>query len=92
MGNLMMSLAGTLEVVGHIVGWGLAIVLGALLAWELVAVRKRAKAEQNLKDGSSKRHTSNLSRLDAFPQAPEPAAKTNADVLSRITRSAVYRQ
>jgi len=43
----MTSLAGTLELVWHIEGWGLAIVLGTLLAWELVASRQRAKADQN---------------------------------------------
>jgi hypothetical protein len=92
MANAMISLAGTLEVVWHIVGWGLAVVPGTLLAWELVASRQRAKAEQNLQDWPSKSHTSNLSRLDAFHLAPEPAAKTNADILSRITRPAVHRQ
>jgi hypothetical protein len=34
----------------------LAIVLGTLLAWELVASRQRAKAEQNIQDWWSKLH------------------------------------
>jgi hypothetical protein len=54
--NAMTSLAGTLELVWHIEGWGLAIVLGTLLAWELVASRQRAKADQNFQDWSSKSH------------------------------------
>jgi len=52
----MTSLAGTLELVWHIEGWGLAIVLGALWAWELGASRQPAKADQNLQDWSSKSH------------------------------------
>jgi hypothetical protein len=56
----MTSLAGTLELVWHIEGWGLAIVLGALWAWELVASWQRAKADQNLQDWSSKSHKKEL--------------------------------
>ena len=98
MANTMLSLVGTLEVVWHIVGRGLAVVLGTLWAWELVASRKRAKALQNLQEVQdlqawpSKRPTSNLSRPGASSMAPEPAAKTNSDILSRITRPAVHRQ
>jgi hypothetical protein len=92
MADSTFSLAGTLEVVWHIVGWGLAIVLGALWAWELVASWQRAKAKQNLQDWSSKSHPSNRSRLDAFSLPPEPATKANSNILSRITRPAVHRQ
>ncbi len=92
MPNTMISLVGTLEVVWHIVGWGLAVVLGTLWAWELVASRQRAKATRNVQDWSSSSHTSNLSRPDASSLAPEPAAETNSDILSRITRPAVHRQ
>jgi hypothetical protein len=92
MADSMFSLAGTLEVVWHIVGWGLAIVVGALWAWVLVASRQRAKAMRNLQDCLSKSPTSNLSRPDASSQVAEPAAKTNSDILSRITTPAVHRQ
>ena len=88
----MTSLAGTLELVWHIEGWGLAIVLGTLLAWELVASRQRAKAMRNVQDWPLSSHTSNLSRPDASSLAPEPAAKTNSDILSSIARPAVHRQ
>ena len=97
MANAMLSLVGTLEVVWHIVGWGLAVVLGTLWAWELVASRQRAKALQNLQEVQnpqawpSKRPTSNLSRPDAYSYAPEPARKTNS-VLSKIARPAVHHQ
>jgi hypothetical protein len=92
MPNTMISLAGTLEVVWHIVGWGLAVFLGTLWAWELVASRQRSKATRNVQDWSLSSHTSNLSRPDASSVVPEPAAKTNSDILSRITRPAVHRQ
>ncbi len=91
MANTMISLVGTLEVVWHIVGWGLAVILGALLAWELLASRQRAKAMRNLQACSLKSPTSNLGRLDSSSQAPEPAAKTNS-VLSEIARPAVHGQ
>jgi hypothetical protein len=91
MANAMISPAGTLEAVWHIVGWGLGIILGTLWAWELVATRQRAKAGHAFQDSSSK-STSNLSRLDDFSLAPEPAAMTNSAILSRITRPAVHRQ
>jgi len=92
MADAMFSLAVTLEVVWHIVGWGLALVLGAVLAWELVASRQRAKAVRNIQDWLSKSHTSNRSRPDASSQAPERVAETNSDILSRITPPAVHRQ
>jgi len=71
MADAMFSLAVTLEIVWHVVGWGLAIVLGAVLAWELVASRQRAKAVRNIQDWLSKSHTSNRSRPDASSQAPD---------------------
>lgn len=92
MPNTMISLVGTLEVVWHIVGWGLAVVLGTLWAWELLASRQRAKAMRNVQDCPLSSHTSNLSRPDSSSVAPEPAAKTNPDILSRITRPAVHGQ
>jgi len=92
MPDLMIPLAGTLEVAWHFGGWGLAIVLGALWVWELVASRRSAKAAQNLQDWSSRNHSSNLTRRDTFSPAPEQAAKTNSDILGRITRPAVHRQ
>ena len=92
MPNTMISLVSTLEVVWHIAGWGLAVVLATLWAWELVASRHRAKAMRNAQDWSLGSHTSNPSRPDASSLAPEPAAKTNSDILSRITRPAVHRQ
>jgi hypothetical protein len=48
MANSMMPLAGTQEVVWHTLGWGLAIFMGTLLAWELVPSRQRAMAELDL--------------------------------------------
>jgi hypothetical protein len=92
MPNTMISLVSTLEVVWHIAGWGLAVVLGTLWAWELVASRQRAKAMRNVQDWSLSSHTSNLSRPDASSLAPEPAAKTDSDILSKITRPAVHGQ
>ena len=92
MANTMISLVGTLEVVWHVVGWGLAVVLGTLWAWELVASRQHAKAMRNVQDRSLSSHTSNLSRPDAASLVTEPAAKTDSDILSRITRPAVHRQ
>jgi hypothetical protein len=92
MANTMVSLVGTLEVVWHIVGWGLAVALGTLWAWELVASRQRAKAMRNVQDWPLSSHTSNLSRPDTSSLAPEPAAKTNSDILSSIARPAVHRQ
>lgn len=92
MADSMIPLAGILQVVWHVGGWGLAILLGALWAWELVASWQRAKAEQNFRDWSSKSHTSDLSRLDTFSPAGEPATKTNSAILSRITRPAVHHQ
>lgn len=88
----MIPLAGTLEVVWHIVGRGLAIGLGTLWSWVLIVSRQRAKAEQILHDWSLKRHTSNLSRPYASSLTPEPAAQTNSAIPSRITRPAVHRQ
>jgi hypothetical protein len=87
-----MSLVSTLEVVWHMVGWGLAVVLGTLWAWELVASRQRAKTMRNVQDWSLSSHASNPSRPDASSTAPEPAAKTNSDILSRITRPVVHAQ
>jgi hypothetical protein len=52
--NSMFSLAGILEVVWHIVGCGLAIVLWAAWAWELVVNWQRAKAMRNPQDSASK--------------------------------------
>jgi hypothetical protein len=92
MAKSMFSLAGTLEVVWHTLGWGIPIVLGALWSWILIATRQRAKAEQNLQDWSLKSHPSNLSRLDAPSLPPEPAAKTNSAILSSTPRPAVDRQ
>jgi hypothetical protein len=92
MAKSMFSLAGTLEVVWHTLGWGIPIVFGALWSWILIATRQRAKAEQNLQDWSLKSRTSKLSRLNAPSLPPEPAAKTNSAILSSTPRPAVDRQ
>jgi len=92
MANSTFSLAGTLEIIWHTLGWGISIVFGALWSWILIATRQRAKAEQSLQAWSSKSHTLNLSRLDAPSLPPEPAAKTNSAIPSSTTRPAVDRQ
>jgi hypothetical protein len=82
----MFSLVGTLEVVGHALGWGLATILGTLWFWILVVSWQHTKAEEILQEGRSKSHTSNLSRPDASSLAPEPAATIDSAIVSRTTR------
>ena len=82
----MFSLAGTLEVVWHALGWGLAIIPGTLWFWILVVSWQHTKPEEIFQEGRSKSRGSNLSRPDASSLAPEPALKIGSAILSRTTR------
>jgi cytoskeletal protein RodZ len=87
----MFSLVGTLEVVWHALGWGLAIIPGTLWFWILVVSWQHTKPEEIFQEGRSKSQASNLSHPDASSLAPEPAAKISSAILSRIARPSLHR-
>jgi ABC-type uncharacterized transport system fused permease/ATPase subunit len=91
MDNSIFSLAGTLGGVWHILAWVLAIVLGTLWSWTLIASWQQAKSGQILQDWLSRSQTSNLRRPDASSLTQEPDAKMNSAVVSRTTTRAAHR-
>ena len=85
MADMLSSTTNVLATLWHFGACGFSFILATLLAWELVASRRKAKAEVNLQDWSSGVSASNWDRYEGSSIDLPLSANMSSDILSRIS-------